>query len=529
MAAGLTGWNQRVGRSRPRSQRACSSFPARPSNCLKEFLMNLVKLILDMLFSGDVLGKLTAFLGTDEEAAKKATAAAVPTILSSLAGLASTDEGARKLSSTMSNLDPSMLGNLTKMLTGDTQSVAQKGNNLLSSLFGDSLVSSISAAVGRYAGLDSGASKKLMSLIGPAVLGTVAGQWKNQGSGLGALANLLTSQQKNITDALPSGFSLADIPGLPGAESTLRAVGQSARAAGATAAQSVRRTAESAENATASALKWVGPLACLLLAALALWYFFGRGADRRNIAQNRPPQPVAGKDVAAAVTALRPTLPEGPAVPDLAALGKDVGNIFTSATQTLGNVRDAASAHAALPSLAEISGKIDGIRALLDKLPAATQTALGQVVGQKLAPLKEQTAKIMAAPGVSEQVRDELEGITSKLAGLNLAQVSKDATDIFGSLTKSLNGFKDVAAVEDGMPQLREISGKIDDLKRVQSAMSPGGQSMLGKLVTSAMGPLNQLIDKVIGTLGADAAVVRPILEEIVAKLTNLSPPRGQT
>jgi hypothetical protein len=52
---------------------------------------------------------------------------------------------------------------------------------------------------------------------------------------------------------------------------------------------------------------------------------------------------------------------------------------------------------------------------------------------------------------------------------------------------------------------------------------------MLGKLVTSAMGPLNQLIEKVIATLGADAAVVRPILDEIVAQLTSLSPPPGQS
>jgi hypothetical protein len=491
--------------------------------------MNLVKLILDMLFSGDVLGRLSSLLGTDEDAAKKAATAAVPTILSSLAGLASTDEGARKLSSTLSDLDPSMVGNLTKMLTGDTASIAQKGGNLLSSLFGDRVVSNISSAVGRFAGLDNRASNKLMSLIGPVVLGTVAGQWKNQGGGLGALTNLLVGQQKNITAALPSGFSLADIPGLPTAEATLRAVGQSARSTAATAAQAAHRTADSAEDVTRSALKWVGPLACILLAALALWYFFGRRAAQQDVAQNRIPQPVVSKDTAAAITALKPTLPDLPTVPDVSVVTKDLTNIFTSTTQTLDSIRDAASAQAALPKLTEISGKIDGIRDLLDKLPSAAQAALGQLVGKQFAPLQQQAARITAAPGVSEQVKDELEGITSKLAGLNLAQVSKDATDIFVTLTKSLNGFKDVAAVEAGMPQLREISGKIDDLKRVQKSMSPGGQTMLAKIVTSAMGPLNQLIAKVVGALGVDAAIVKPVLDEIVAKLTGLAPAPGQT
>ena len=119
--------------------------------------------------------------------------------------------------------------------------------------------------------------------------------------------------------------------------------------------------------------------------------------------------------------------------------------------------------------------------------------------------------------------------VASKLAGLNLAQVAKDATDIFANLTKSLNGFKDVAAVEAAMPQLREISGKIDDLQRVQKSMSPGGQTMLAKIVTSAIGPLNQLIAKVVGALGVDAAIVKPVLDEIVAKLTGLAPAPGQT
>src|SRR5262245_11920571 len=100
MAAGLTAWITALGA--PGLEASARSFDpsARPSNSPKEFLMNLVKIILDMLFSGDVLGRLSSFLGTDEDAAKKATTAAVPTILSSLAGLASRDEGARQLSST---------------------------------------------------------------------------------------------------------------------------------------------------------------------------------------------------------------------------------------------------------------------------------------------------------------------------------------------------------------------------------------------------------------------------------------------
>ena len=117
----------------------------------------------------------------------------------------------------------------------------------------------------------------------------------------------------------------------------------------------------------------------------------------------------------------------------------------------------------------------------------------------------------------------------NKLAGLNLAQVSKDTTDIFANLTKSLNGFKDAAAAEDALPQLREVSGKLDELRRVQASMSPGGQSMLAKIVTSARGPLEQLLAEVLGQFGADAAAIKPILDEILAKLTGLTAGRNQT
>src|SRR5262245_7286991 len=276
--------------------------------------MNLVRIILDLLFSGDMLNKLSSFLGTDEQATEKAATAAVPTILSSLAGLAATNDGAHKLSSTLNNLDPSLLGSVTKMLSGDTSSVAQQGSNLLSSLFGDSLTSNIARAVGKFAGLDSNASKKLLALIGPAVLGTVASQWKSQGGGLGALTNLLMGQQKNIAAALPAGFSLASIPGLPRGDGALRAAGQAAR-----------RAAAATEDATVSALKWIGPLAGILLIALALWYFVGRGPAGPNVAKNAADKAVAATSDAAqrastAVTALKPTLPALPEVPDITSL-----------------------------------------------------------------------------------------------------------------------------------------------------------------------------------------------------------------
>ena len=122
--------------------------------------MNLVKSILDQL-SGSALDKLSYGCGADTETTRTAAAAAVPAILSALAGMASTDSGARKLASATRTASIwAMLGNLAKMLGGDSGSLVQKGGNLLGSLLGDSLVSNIASSVGRFAGLDSSADQE---------------------------------------------------------------------------------------------------------------------------------------------------------------------------------------------------------------------------------------------------------------------------------------------------------------------------------------------------------------------------------
>jgi hypothetical protein len=512
--------------------------------------MNLVKIIFDLLFSGDVLGKLSSFLGLSTEATKKAASAAVPSMLSGLAGLASSEDGAQRLASTLNSLDTSSIGNLGRSLGGDPTSLTQKGGSLLSSLFGDNVVSNIASSVGKFAGLDFSAAKKLLSAIGPTVLGTVAGQWKELGGGISGLTSLLAGQQKNIASALPSGFSLANIPGLPSAEGALRVAGQTAHSMGSTASELARRSARAAEDTTASIARWLLPLAALLLLALALWYFFGRRppevarnaadattnaaratADAARATGNAADKAVTGaaSSTAEAVKALRPEVPDLPAIPDITTVNRDLSGIFTSATQTLGGIRDAATAQAALPRLTEISTKIDGIRGLLDKLPAAGQTAVGQLVGKHFGPLREQVASVLEIPGLAAPVKSALAGITDKLAGLNLAQVSQDATSIVSSLTRTLNGITDAESAEAAVPRLQEVSAKLDELKRIQTSMSPGGQSMLAKLISAARGSLDRLIAKVVGQFGAETAAIKPVLDGIVGKLTRLVPTPSST
>ena len=217
--------------------------------------MDLVQLIHDQL-SGDALGKLSSLLNTDAASTRKAASAAVPAVLSAVSSLAGSEDGIGKLVSTLGGIDPSHSEGFVHALAGDSGSLIQKGSGLLSSLFGDGLVGNIASTVGRFANLDGTAVKRLLASITPMILGVLAGRWKSQGGTPAALSNLLDDQEHNIAKAIPSGFSLASIPGLSSANEMFHAAGDTAR--GQAAPRQTQRAALSGRRKTRRARRSVG-------------------------------------------------------------------------------------------------------------------------------------------------------------------------------------------------------------------------------------------------------------------------------
>ena len=113
--------------------------------------MNLVQLIKDQLL-GAGLGKLSALLGESEAKTESAVGAAVPALLAGLSSLASSHEGAQKLTSALGKFDAGSLSNLGNMLSGQAGAVAGRGGSLLGSLFGGNVLSGITNALSRFAG-----------------------------------------------------------------------------------------------------------------------------------------------------------------------------------------------------------------------------------------------------------------------------------------------------------------------------------------------------------------------------------------
>lgn len=351
--------------------------------------MNLVELIMNALPSNyaSLLGSL---IGESEAKTQSATQAAIPGLLAALSRLAS-GGGADTLTSAIKNLDPSMLSNPGKMLSGgDMGALLKTGSGLLSSLLGGgggAALSSIVGALSKFAGIGSGSTANLLGYLLPLVLGTIGGQKGPGGLTAQGLTSLLSDQKKNIADALPSGFSLPDVP--------------IAKAATATAA------------AADSTMKWLWPLIGVAALVGILWWLFGRGQPENNA--DAPPAVVAPEREAPVVDAPAETTP----APEVAKLSGDVSGVFTSLTDILTGVKDAATAEAALPKLKEASGKLDTIKEAFSTLASPGKSTIAALVKAGTGKLNDLVAKILAIPGVGDLVKPVIDEITTKLAALS--------------------------------------------------------------------------------------------------------------
>jgi hypothetical protein len=360
--------------------------------------MNLVKLIEEQL-SGSTLGKLSSALGADPETTGAAASAAVPTVLSGLANLASGGDGLKKLTALLGGLDTSNVANFANLLGGDSSSLLNKGTSMLSSLFGDSMTASATSAISKFSGLNSGMVKSLLGFLTPMILGKVATQWKNMGGTANALSSLFADQKSHIADAMPAGFSLANIPGLS-------TVGD----AGREVASSARRTVDSAERAAPSAAGWLLALAAILICAALLWNFMRPRNEAPSVAATNAATPTAQT-----VTAMKPTIPDPTANLNPAALTDQLNGTFKSLGETFAGIKDAASAEAAAPKLEELSAKIDTLKKAIGQLSETARATLNTAAEAGLQPLKEQAQRTLNLPGLSDRVKTLIETVVRKL------------------------------------------------------------------------------------------------------------------
>jgi len=338
--------------------------------------MNLVDLIAGQLSSGDVLGKLSGLIGANESQTKSATAAAVPALLGVFGKLASTNSGADQLA----------------------QGIGSLGGNLLGSLLGGGNgLQSIVGALASFAGMQPGIMKTLLTYLAPIVLGMVAKQFTGKPDAAG-VARLFSEQAGNIRGGLPKGFSLPDL--------ALGAV------SGGRPSEPVRSSHGHSHAPEKSGMPgWLLPL--LVLGALGLGYYLwqqgqkNKPEERAVVVEERVkkgPVTVDRREVidTNGKTVTDTVLETFSIDPKFLEAGKTAGSLFTGLARTLGGVKDADSAKAAIPELEKFGPLLRTLEDEAGKLPADEKPAFAKVIGDKLGLLGKIVETVMALPGVRD-------------------------------------------------------------------------------------------------------------------------------
>ena len=375
---------------------------------------NLVSVVMQFL-TPDMIAKIASALGLDRSLAQKAIGGAIPALLASLADVASTPNGARQLTNTL-NQQSGSIENLKDLMGGSGQnSLAETGSNMLSGLFGGGTLDTMAQTIGKFAGIGEGASKSMLGMLGPLVLGALGQQQRSTGLDASGLASLLTSQKDQIAAAIPSG--LADQLSAAGLIDRATASARSgAAAAGGRIAEASERTvsragqAASAATRTTAASQWpYWLLAAVALGGLA-WYALGRLGDDK-VAQVPPPSMTR---TAAGTVGVAPT--------DLTVGGVNLANQINSSVGSirtlLPGITDAASAEAALPKLRETTAQLNEVSSRVTQLSPEGKSALIKLIVAATPTINQMCDKVLATPGAGDIAKPAIDELRAKLDAL---------------------------------------------------------------------------------------------------------------
>jgi len=379
---------------------------------------NLVSVVMQFL-TPDMIAKIASVLGLDRNVAQKTIAGAIPALLASLADVASTPNGARQLTNTLTQQSDS-LENLKNLVGGAGQNlVADSGSNMLSGLFGGGTLDTMAQTIGKFAGIGEGTSKSMLGMLGPLVLGALGQQQRSMGLDASGLASLLTSQKDQIAAAIPSGLAgqLSAAGLIDGATGRLRSGAAAASAAGIRIAEASERTVSRAGQAATEAARstaasqwpyWL--VAAVVLGGLA-WFALGRSGED-TVAQVPPPSTTR---TAPGTVGLAPT--------DLTVGGMNLANQINSSVSSIGavlpGITDAASAEAAVPKLKEAAAQLNEVSSRATQLSPEGKSILIKLVVAATPAINQMCDKVLATPGagaIAKPAIDELRGKLDALA-----------------------------------------------------------------------------------------------------------------
>ncbi|MBL0145704.1 MAG: DUF937 domain-containing protein [Chitinophagaceae bacterium] len=163
------------------------------------------------LFTNELVGKASSFLGESESGVTKALGGILPSVIGGLIDKSSSHDGANMIANLAGEQHNSgLLGNIGSFFGNDGGGLLNKGAGLLSGLFGnktDGLIGLIS----NFAGVKSSSSSSLLSMAAPLVLGLLGKHAASSNMGASGIASLLSSQKSSVAAAIPAGLNLGSM------------------------------------------------------------------------------------------------------------------------------------------------------------------------------------------------------------------------------------------------------------------------------------------------------------------------------
>jgi Bacterial protein of unknown function (DUF937) len=407
---------------------------------------NLVSYVMQFL-TPDMVGRIAAALGLNRSDAQSGVSAAVPALLAALCGLADKPGGAQSLVNTIKQ-QSGVADNFASMIGGSNQaSFVDRGSSLLTSLLGSHDASSLSGAVGRFAGLGQTKATSLLGMLAPLVMGLIGKQIGTRGIDVGSLTSLLASQRDQIAQALPPGMGqMLESAGIGGFEQARTTAGTAAGRASdyrpSTSSDQYRpyptstpRPPERSVRAETGVPNWVYWLLPLIVLGGLLWYLLNRPHEQQQARQEPPPPaqtqqerqqgttPQTTGQAPSGQTTTGQTTQQQTTGGNVVVGGVDVkntlGDSLADMRTSLQSIVDGGSAQAALPKLEAAKNQIDRISGLSGQLSDDQRKTLAGVISAAMPAINQLTDRVMAMPGVGDVLKPTIGPMKTKLAELS--------------------------------------------------------------------------------------------------------------
>ncbi len=400
---------------------------------------NLVSTIIQLL-SSNVISRIATSLGLEKTEVQSGVDAGVPALLAALTSLVSKPGGASALNGVIAQQQPGLLSDLSNVIGSSAQDdVMKSGMSAMSSLLGGSTLSSLTSAIGRYAGLGNNASQGLMGLLGPVVMGALGQAQRAGGLDANGLASLLQSQKGNIASALPTGISnylsgSGILDGLADSAGSASTMTRSSRPDYSTSAKYQDPSSQS---------RWL-PTALAALAVLALigiaWNLRSRTPNEETAVTTPAPKieapvesaansampsstgtstGVSGADIMPAPFQALDNL-RGIKVGDTD-VGAQLASAVTGMRSSLSSIHDTASAQSAVQLLTNSATDFSRLSKMLDQLSPDTRKTVVNIIISTRPMLDQLCDKALAIPGVSAMIKPTVDSIRSQFDSLSTA------------------------------------------------------------------------------------------------------------